>query len=401
MIGKGRQPVVVMTEGGPIGPEVKFLVGVAKTVEEMVGREGRAAIEPAICRKFLDTGQPARAQGVVDQFQRGHREARVARAEAMGERAYDVVVRAAFGMGRQDRTAQLQIGMAARRVEIVVFEKGRRRQHDVGHRRSLGHKLLVDADEQILAREALTNETRIGGDDHRVGVLDEQRGDGRPLAEIAGIAHQNRADARLVENPSSGIEVVEPLDQCAVKRDQIMVRQHRATAFVLPGAGHRRQAGHGEDLRRAVSRARKPVTKPDEAAPGAAVEPGEIDDFVFAQAGDRRRPDRIAAREVRFETVGVVRVARHIGAVGIPFLEQDMHDGAGERPVGSRQRRQMQIGGLGAGGAVGVDHDELGAALLPRGRDMGHDVDLSSRPGCRPTPRSGRIWPSRARHRRA
>ncbi len=36
----------------------------------------------------------------------------------------------------------------------------------------------------------------------------------------------------------------------------------------------------------------------------------------------------------------------------------------------------MQIGGLGAGGAVGVDDDELGAALPARRGDMGHHIDL-------------------------
>ncbi len=79
---------------------------------------------------------------------------------------------------------------------------------------------------------------------------------------------------------------------------------------------------------------------------------------------------------MRFEPGRVVGVSRHISAVGMALLEQYVHDRAGERPVGAGQRRQVQIGGLGAGGAVGIDDDELGPALAPGDRDMGHHVDL-------------------------
>src|SRR5260370_1281091 len=44
--------------------------------------------------------------------------------------------------------------------------------------------------------------------------------------------------------------------------------------------------------------------------------------------------------------------------------------------VGAGQRRQMHIGLLGGAGAVRIDDDELGAALLPGLRDMGHHIDL-------------------------
>ncbi len=77
-----------------------------------------------------------------------------------------------------------------------------------------------------------------------------------------------------------------------------------------------------------------------------------------------------------FEAFRVVGIARHVAPIGIAFLEQDVHDGAGEGAVGAGQRRQMQVGGLGAGGAVGVDDDELGAALPAGRRDVAHHVDL-------------------------
>ncbi len=53
-----------------------------------------------------------------------------------------------------------------------------------------------------------------------------------------------------------------------------------------------------------------------------------------------------------------------------------MHDRAGERRIGARPQRQMEIRLGGGRRAIGVDHDQLGAPLAARPRDMGHDIDL-------------------------
>jgi len=76
----------------------------------------------------------------------------------------------------------------------------------------------MDADEQIIARETLAHETRFRGDYHWVGVLDEEGGDRRPVAEIAPVAGEDRTNARLVENAGRRVENVEPFDQGAVER---------------------------------------------------------------------------------------------------------------------------------------------------------------------------------------
>ena len=89
--------------------------------------------------------------------------------------------------------------MAAGDVEIVVLEERRRGQHDVGHLRRFGEELLMDADEEIVAREALAHLEMLGGHHHRVGVLHEHGGDRRAVAEIGGIAGEHRTDARHVE----------------------------------------------------------------------------------------------------------------------------------------------------------------------------------------------------------
>ena len=91
-----------------IGAEMKLPIGVRESVEKMTGRERRTAIEPTPVREALDIGQPADLQGPVDQLDGTHRKARMACAEPLGEAADYVVVRAALGIGRQDRAAELQ-----------------------------------------------------------------------------------------------------------------------------------------------------------------------------------------------------------------------------------------------------------------------------------------------------
>ena len=85
---------------------------------------------------------------------------------------------------------------------------------------------------------------------------------------------------------------------------------------------------------------------------------------------------RVASRRDALRDRRIVGIARQVVAVGVAFLEQHVHDGAGQRAVGAGQRRKVQVGDLGRAGAVGIDDDEFGAALLPRGSDMRHHVDL-------------------------
>ncbi len=219
----------------------------------MVGSEGRAAIERASFRKTLDVGQAAQAQCPVDQLDRAHRETGMARPEPLGEPANHLVVRPALGIGRQHRAADLEIGMSARGINVVMLEKGRRRQDDVGHCRGLGHELLVYADKEVGALETAAHETGYRCYDHRVGVLDEERGDRRSVPDVARGTGQHRADPRLVEDPGGGIEQIETLDQAAIDRDETMVRIERAAALMGPGAGHRRQTGDRKELRSAIA----------------------------------------------------------------------------------------------------------------------------------------------------
>ena len=161
------------------------------------------------------------------------------------------------------------------------------------------------------------------------------------------------------------------LDQRAVDAAAMLwLRIERAAALVLPGAGHRRQAGRGEHLHRAVALARKAVAEPQISCASSRRRAGRNRRSalpaspVIAAAHAGVRLARCAS-----SPAGIVGVARQVGAVGVAFLEQHMHHGAGERAVGAGQQRQMHVGQLGGAGAVRIDDDELRAALLARLRD--------------------------------
>src|SRR5579863_187097 len=109
-------------------------------------------------------------------------------------------------------------------------------------------------------------------------------------SQVALVASQHRADARLVEDAGFRVEHVQSFDQRAVDRKKPVARIERAAALICPGAGDGRQASDGKELRRAVARARKAVADADIGALRSPVEPGEIDDRLFREAGDRRRP---------------------------------------------------------------------------------------------------------------
>ena len=79
---------------------------------------------------------------------------------------------------------------------------------------------------------------------------------------------------------------------------------------------------------------------------------------------------------MRFQFVRAIGVARHVGAVGVAVAECHVHHGAGQRPVGARPRREMDVRHRGGGRTIRINHHQLRPTLLPRPRDMRHHVDL-------------------------
>ena len=234
----------------------------------------------------------------------------------------------------------------------------------------------MHADEQVFAGEAAPDLLLMGRNRERIGVLDQHRLDRRTVLQRVRFARQDGADARLVEAAHARIPHVQAFDHRLAQLENAAVAVERAAALVRPGAGHRRDRERRMHVDRAVALAREAVAEAEEGPLCRADERGEGFDLRDLEAGDRRRPGRVAAPQMRFEFGRRVGKAREIVAVGEAVAKEDVHDGAGERAVRAGPQAQSQIGLPHRLGLVDVDGDDLCAARLPGADGVGHHVDL-------------------------
>ena len=304
--------------------------------------------------------------------------------DPLGQGADHLVVGAAFARRLDELAAEPDILVAAARIDVVVLEEHGRRQDDVGHGGRLRHELLMDGDEQIVARETPLDAGLIGRDRNRVGVLHQHGLHGWAAAQRVGIAAQDRADPRLVEHAHRRVAHVETFDDGRVPMVDGGVVVEGPAALVLPGTCHRRDAGGGVHVGRAVAAARKAVAEPEE---GPLRRPDEMRkrlDLLDRQAGDGGRPGRIAFLQVRFELVRHVGIFRQVVAVGESVTEQHVHNCAGERAVGARPQAKRQVGLPHRVVLVDVYRHDRRAALLAGADRVGHHVDLGRHGVCAP-----------------
>ena len=266
--------------------------------------------------------------------------------------------------------------VAAGLVDVVVLQEHGGRQHHVGHPGGLGQKLLVHADEQVVAREPALDPVLVGRDRDRIGVLDEQRRDRRTAGQRIGIAAQDRADARLIEHPHRPVADVRPFDHRLVPVIDVGVVVERPAPFVLPRAGNRRDAARRMHVGSAVARAREAVAEAEIGALGVAHQAGEFFDGRDVASRDGRGPLRRARAQMLLELARRIGVTVEIGAIGLVVAKQAMHHRAGERSVGAGPHQHGEIRLLHGGVHIDVDRDDLGAALLAGADRVGHDVDL-------------------------
>ncbi len=105
-------------------------------------------------------------------------------AHTLGEIADHIMVAAAFARRFDQLAAKHDVLVAAALIDVIMFEKHGGGQNDVGEFRRLGHELLMHADEEILARQALLHLGLVGRDGSRIGVLNEHGLDRRAAGEI-------------------------------------------------------------------------------------------------------------------------------------------------------------------------------------------------------------------------
>ena len=174
---------------------MEFSVVSAEAVQVVGGVEIHHAVEPVFLFHLLPSRMTGNAQGFIDDFPGFHIEAPMGCAEAFGQRGDHIMIAARFGEGFDHLRADLQIHMAAAFVDVVMLEKRRGRQHDIGEGRGIGHELFVHTKEQVIPQQALAHLARFRRHHGGIGILHDHRGDGRPVADIARIVRQHRADA--------------------------------------------------------------------------------------------------------------------------------------------------------------------------------------------------------------
>ena len=96
-------------------------------------------------------------------------------AEASSKLGNHLMIGAAT-LGRIDCLGgELEMLMASGDVKVVVLQKHRGGQNDVGVARGVSHELFVDASEQVIARKPAAHFLLAWSDGERVGVLNQHR----------------------------------------------------------------------------------------------------------------------------------------------------------------------------------------------------------------------------------
>ena len=373
------RPEPVRPDRGPVRREPELPVRVGEPPEVVRFLERRLAVDPVLAFERLQPGPAGQGEGPVDDLALRHLEARVFGAEPPREVPDDGVVRPAFPRRLDDPGPEDDVLVSPALVDVVVLDEHRRGQDHVGDLRRLGHELLVHADEEVLAGEALVDQPQLRRDHHRVRVLDEHRGHRGAVAQVPPVAGEDGPDAGLVEHPDSRVPHVQPLDERPIPVVDRPVVVERAAPLVPPGARHRRDAQGRVHVDRAVSLAREPVAEPEEGPGGRADHLRQGLDRIGRDPGDRGRPLGGLARQMGFELGRAVGVALEVLPVRMAVPEEHVHQGARERAVGTGPHADQEVRLLRGRLPVHVDAHDLRAPLAPRPKRVGHHVDLGAR----------------------
>src|SRR5262249_5578164 len=106
-----------------------------------------------------------------------------------------------------------------------------------------------------------------------------------------------------------------------VEMPQRVIVEEGTTALILPGAGHRGNAGRGMHLRSTIAAAGEAVPIAEECPLCLADRLRKGFDLRYRNAADCRRPFRRTRLQMRLELVRAIGVFVHVIAVGIAVAE--------------------------------------------------------------------------------
>ena len=149
-----------------------------------------------------------------------------------------------------------------------------------------------------------------------------------------------------------------------------------AATLPLPSTRNRRDRRRRVHVDGTVAAPREPIAEPEETPLGGADQLGEVFDLDHGQASDRRCPGRRLGLQMALEFPGRIGVFLQICPVRVAIPKQHMHDRCRQRAIGARPQDQAKVRLLARAVPIGIDGDDLGAAVFPSLDRVHHHVDL-------------------------
>ena len=231
---------------------------------------------------------------------------------------------------------RLQRAVAAR--DVVALEERRGRQHHVGVARGVGHHLVEDDGEEIVALEPAQHAPLVGRRDRRVAVVDEQHLDRR-----IGVLGQRAAELVHVDDARRGLRRADPGAVDAPRR-RVAHRVAAAAHAELAADGRQREDGQRRRCRRCGC---APAPTRSGSAPGArrrtARRPrasASAGTPASAAARSNVHGSRALAQLVAAPLVW--RVEERVGRRGL--LRTGTGESRARRQVGARPHGQVEVG---------------------------------------------------------
>lgn len=175
--------------------------------------------------------------------------------------------------------------------DIIDFELGGGWQDDVGKAGGVGHELLVNHGEEIVAQKAADHIGCIGSRGRWIRNEDIERHDGR----IGSLSRENGAQSVHIDHTRLRWAIGELAHGLAVPDNLATLGIERARALLAVVTRHGRQCEQSADGLATILRSLDTVVEFDQWFPGVHPPLGELDDERLMQTGDASNAvDRVA-----------------------------------------------------------------------------------------------------------
>ncbi len=265
--------------------------------------------------------------------------------------------------------AHLREQMPIRPLHILHLEKRRRRQQHIRIVRRIGKELLMHHGKQILPPHPAQHIVLVRSDRRRIGVIDKQRLDRRPVASLTAQRSQRLPQQTHIHHPRRPSQRTRPhqlrhLQRPVVERKRPRSRELQTAALVLPRPSQQRQHANRPRRGAAVFTPLNSIVQPDHRralptlAPCHRIVPRQPHNRLRRDPRSRRNLlQRILRTEhMRLQLIEPRRTPRDVFAILQPH---HMHHPKRQRRIGPGIDRQMLVGQRRRARPVRINHHQL------------------------------------------